>query len=269
MAPAVPRRQIDGMDVRPGLPCLLLAVLASSAHAQDAPDGGWHFLVEPYAMFPNMQGEAGVGNLPPAHVDEDPQDIFDNLQIGAMLFAEVRNDQWAFSSDVLFMDLESDFAQDGPFLDDGKAEVSQLGWELAAMRRFTPWFEAGLGLTYNKIDADVGVDVLLIPPGTTTRVTFGMTEDWIDPTLVARATLPFGDKWFFQARANLGGFGIGSGSELFWQIQADVGYRSSEKWQFVFGYRVIDLDYDQGSGNDRFIYDMQTFGPVLKVGYSF
>ncbi len=96
-----------------------------------------------------------------------------------------------------------------------------------------------------------------------------LTEDWIDPTFVARATLPLGEKWFFQARANIGGFGIGSGSDLFWQIQADVGYRSSEKWQFAFGYRVIDTDYDQGSGSDRFIYDMQNFGPVLKVGYSF
>lgn len=239
-----------------------LTLLASPAGAQDA---GWRYLVEPYMMLPNMKGDTGIGNLPPAHVDEDPSDIFDNLQIGAMLFVEARNDQWAFSSDVLFMDLESDISE-GTLIAGGKAEVSQLGWELAAMRRVAPWFELGLGLTYNQIDADVRID-FHVPAGAT--VSSGLTEDWIDPTVVARATLPFGEKWFFQARANIGGFGIGSGSDLFWQLQADVGYRSSEKWQFVFGYRVIDTDYDQGSGSDRFIYDMQNFGPVLKVGYTF
>jgi hypothetical protein len=265
MAPAVPRRQIDGMNVRPGFPCLLLAVLASSAHAQDAPDGGWHFLVEPYAMFPNMKGEAGIGNLPPAHVDEDPQDIFDNLQMGAMLFFEARNDRWALSSDLLYMDLEADIAA-GALVAGGEVSVSQLGWELAALRRLAPWFELGLGLTYNQIEADVNLEFNgpIVPP-----VSAGLTEEWIDPTLVARATWPFGEKWFFQARANLGGFGIGNASELNWQLQADVGYRPSAKWRFTFGYRVIDIDYDQGSGADRFVYDVQTFGPVLRLGYSF
>ena len=85
-------------------------------------------------MFPNMKGETGIGELPPVHVDEDPQDIFDNLQMGAMLFLEARNDQWAFSSDVLFMDLEADIAPRA-LVGGGKAGVSQLGWEIAAMRR--------------------------------------------------------------------------------------------------------------------------------------
>src|SRR5690348_10064025 len=92
------------MQVRIVFPWLLLAA-AAGARAQGAPDDGWHFLVEPYAMFPNMEGETGIGNLPPVHVDEDPQDIFDHLQMGAMLFFEARNDRWAFSTDLLYMDL--------------------------------------------------------------------------------------------------------------------------------------------------------------------
>jgi hypothetical protein len=251
------------MKFRTAIPWLLLAAMAST-RAQEAPDGGWHFLVEPYAMFPNMKGETGVGNLPPVRVDEDPQDIFDNLHMGAMLFLEARNERWALSSDVLFMDLEADI-EAGTLIEGGEVGVSQLGWEIAAMRRLAPWFELGVGVTYNQIDADVDIDVLAII-GPNYTLSGGLTEEWIDPTIVARATLPFGDRWFFQARANLGGFGVGS--DLMWQLQADVGYRS-QKWQFVFGYRVIDVDYDQGSGTGRFIYDVQTFGPVLKVGYRF
>jgi len=236
---------------------LLCAATATPAQAQDS---GWHYLVAPYLMLPNMKGDTGIGQLPLASVDEDPGDIFSNLQIGAMLYAEAHNDSWAFSSDVLYMDLEAEFG-DGTLVNDGEAGVSQLGWELAALRRFSPWFELGLAVTYNRIEADLDFDFV------NTGLSFGMTEEWIDPSIVARATFPINDKWFFQTRANIGGFGVGS--DLFWQLQADVGYRSSDRWSWVFGYRVIDIDYDHGSGADRFVYDMQTFGPVLKVGYSF
>ena len=240
---------------------LLAALFSGSAHAQDS---GWHYLVEPYVMFPNMKGETGVGGLPPATVDEDPSDIFDHLLMGAMLYFEARNDRWAFSSDVLYMDLESDVTPGG-IITDGKAGVTQLGWELAAMRRMTPWLELGVSAVYNKIDADVDITTSTIL-GTTTR-SASLTQDWIDPTVIARATFPFSARWEGQLRANLGGFGVGS--DLFWQIQADVVYRRSDKWQFAFGYRVIDFDYDHGSGAGRFVYNMQNFGPVLKLGYSF
>ncbi|HEX6398503.1 MAG TPA: hypothetical protein VFZ95_13845 [Steroidobacteraceae bacterium] len=255
------------MKIQAVLTALLLGTANGTACAQDMSEGGWHFLVEPYAMFPNMKGETGIGNLPPVHVDQDPQDIFSHLQMGAMLFLEARNQDWALSSDLLYMDLEADIEQE-TLIAGGRVGVSQLGWELAALRRIAPAFELGLGLTYNKIDADLDVDVLaLIGPDYT--LSGKLTEEWIDPTIVARATFPFGDKWFFQARANLGGFGIGSASDLNWQLQADVGYRPSEKWRFSFGYRLIDIDYDQGSNGDRFVYDVRTFGPVLRLGYSF
>jgi len=238
----------------------------SPSHAQDA-GGGWHYLVQPYAMFPNMNGETGIGDLPTIPVDEDPQDIFDNLQMGAMLYLEARNDSWTFSSDVLYMDLGSDIGGgDPPTLLEGNVDVSQIGWELAAMRRVTPWWELGIGLTYNQVDVDLDLTLNLPIVGPTDR-SGGLEENWIDPTIVSRVAFPINDKWSFQARGNIGGFGVGS--DLMWQIMADVVYRQSDKWSFAFGYRVIDIDYDKGSGLDRFVYDMQTFGPQLKLGYRF
>ena len=240
------------------------AVSAVPAQAQNAPDGSWHYLVQPYVMFPNMKGETGIADLPLISVDEDPQDIFENLQMGAMFYAEAQNDTWTFSTDLLYMNLGPEIA-DTALVSDVDVEVSQVGWEIAAMRRLTPQFELGIGLTYNQIDVDV--DLHINGPLGGTDVSAGLEEDWIDPTIVGRATWPINDKWFFQARGNIGGFGVGS--ELMWQIMADVGYRPSEKWFFTFGYRIIDIDYDQGSGLDRFVYDMQTFGPQLKAGFNF
>src|SRR5262245_34592288 len=247
MAPTEPRGQIAAlqspgrrrMKLRMAIASLLLSGMIDSAHAQDS---GWHYLIEPYVMFPNMKGETAIGNVPPVGVDEDPQDIFENLQIGAMLYFEAHNDQWAFSSDVLYMDLEADIDTSN-IVSGGKAGVSQLGWELAAMRRVAPWFEVGVSAVYNKIDADVRIDFNSVGPITPPSLRGILSKDLIDPTIVARATFPINDKWSFQVRANLGGFGIGS--DLMWELQANVGYRPSEKWQLSFGYRVIDIDYDK------------------------
>ncbi|HKE93949.1 MAG TPA: hypothetical protein VKB34_06565 [Povalibacter sp.] len=250
------------MNYRHALAWIVIACAAASgpARAQDAA-AGWHFLAEPYVMFPNMNGDVGLGNLPPAHIDEGPDDIFSNLQMGAMLYLEAHNERWAFSSDVLYMDLGADIPS-GTLITGGDAGAKQLGWEVAALARLTPWFELGVAATYNRIDSDLRIDTV-----TNSTLRASLTEDWIDPSVVARATLPFGEKWFFQGRANLGGFG--AGSDLFWQIQADVGYRHSQRLFFTFGYRYISIDYDHGSGANRFIYDVDSFGPTLKFGFNF
>jgi hypothetical protein len=241
-----------------------IATASLTAHAQGALDSGWHFLIEPYAMFPNMQGETGVGDLPPAPVDQDPQDIFEKLQAGAMLYAEAHNDRWAISSDLLYMKLEGDVTPNR-LVSAGGAEVSQLGWELALLRRLSPSIELGVAATYNEIDADLHLTVNTL--GGPVARNAGLTEDWIDPTLVARATIPLSDNWFLQGRGNIGGFDVGS--ELTWQAQVDVGYRVSDLLLLTLGYRVIDIDYDNGSGRDRFVYDMRIFGPVLRLGFNF
>lgn len=260
--------QIGGMKTSAAVLLAIPAVLlcSNSALAQNAPDGQWHYLVQPYALFPNMRGDTGIGEQLLISVDEDPSDIFEHLQMGAMLYVEARNDHWTFSSDVLYMDLGADFGNSDGLIDtEGDVDLSQIGWELAAMRRLTPNFELGLGLTYNQIDVDLG-GTITTPMGSTS-FSAGLEEDWIDPTIVSRVTVPINDKWFFQARGNIGGFGVGS--DLMWQLMADFGYRPSEKWFLAFGYRIIDIDFEDGSGPDRFVYDMQTFGPQMKVGFTF
>ena len=67
-------------------------------------------------MFPNMKGETGIRNLPPVHIDESPSDIFENLQMGAMFYAEAQNDRWTFSTDTLYMNLGSDMSRNEPGL---------------------------------------------------------------------------------------------------------------------------------------------------------
>ena len=66
---------------------IVISILPINVQSQNTESGQWHFLAEPYVMFPYMNGTSGVGNLPKADVDADPGDIFSKLQIGAMLYS--------------------------------------------------------------------------------------------------------------------------------------------------------------------------------------
>ena len=249
------------------IPIVVLAALsfAPTARAQDATDGQREYLVVPYLMLANMNGTTGIGTLPEASVDESASDIFSNLQAGAMLYAEARKGRWAFSSDFVYMRLGDDVPA-GAVISSGDVVAKQLGWEVDVLRRISPpWLEVGGGLLLNSIESAVSL-VVNTPSGPQSRGD-KLTETWVDPTLVGRATFPFAEKWYAQGRVNLGGFGIGS--NFSWQAQADAGYHFSPLMLASVGYRVIGIDYDHGSGEDRFVYDVTTFGPTIRFGFEF
>ena len=83
-------------------------LFSQDSTSQSANSKKWHFLVEPYVMFPNMNGTAGVGNLPDVSVDANPGDIFSKLQMGAMLNLEASNSTWAIATDFIYMNLNQD-----------------------------------------------------------------------------------------------------------------------------------------------------------------
>lgn len=243
---------------------IICVAKATNSGAQDSTTTNkWHFLLEPYIMFPNMNGTVGVGDLPNAHPDENAADIFKNLQFGAMLYAEAKKGFWTFSSDLTYMHLKSE-ANINDALGSGTVEIKQLAWELAGMRQLAPWFELGLAFQLNSIKSDV--DLIINSAGGPLERFSHADETWVDPSVLVRVKTDLSRKWFFQFRGNIGGGGIGS--NLYWQLQSYFGYRVSKLFQLSAGYRVIYVDYENGSGRDRFKYDMTTFGPVLRFGFN-
>lgn len=94
-----------------------------------------------------------------------------------------------------------------------------------------------------------------------------MTETWFDPMLIARIKSKSGEKFIYQFRGEIGGFDIGS--DFAWQMQAYAGYQFSKLFQITGGYRIISLDYENGSGQNRFMYNIDTSGPVVRFGFNF
>jgi hypothetical protein len=228
-------------------------------------ENSWNFLLEPYFMFPNMKGTSGVGILPEVEVDANPGDIFDKLSFGAMLYFEAGNDHWAFSSDIVYMNLKQDL-KTGVVIQSGEAEAKQFIWELAAMHKLFSRLEGGIGIRLNSMDMGIHLVRNTIGGGTEAGSN-SASEMWVDPFIVARIKSDPARKFIYQLRGDIGGFGIGS--DLAWQIQAYAGYRFSKLFQMTVGYRYIGMDYDKGSDENRFLYDIDTFGPVVRVGFNF
>ncbi len=241
-------------------------LFAQDSLQQSAPNSRWHFRVEPYMMFPNMSGNTGVGLLPLVSVDAGSSDILSKLHMGGMLNLEAANDKWAVNSDLLFMNLEQD-AKPSTLVNSGKVNMKQLGWELAGFRRVSKYLEFGIGGLLNSLEADMNISRNLAGGGTQTQ-SGKKSKTWVDPMIITRLSTPPAIKKFMgQFRGEIGGFGIGS--DFTWQLQVMAGYRFSKLFDITAGYRAISIDYVSGEGASSFIYDMTTYGPMVRFGFNF
>ena len=253
---------------------LFLSVSYSSLYAQEENSSKqWSFLVEPYVMFPYMDGttginvenSAGIGDNLILPVDANPGDIFSKLQMGAMLFLEAKTDMWAITSDLVYMNLNQQ-ATPGERINSGDITAKQFIWEVAGLYRILSYCEIGLGGRLNYLDISANATVNKIPTGTEV-VTGEQNQTWFDPLIITRLTTDIQDKWLFQFRADVGGFGIGS--DLTWQLQGYVGYRFSKLFQLSAGYRLLSTDYNHGESPKQFVFNVNEYGPAVKFGFNF
>jgi hypothetical protein len=225
----------------------------------------WGFLVEPYIMFPVISGQIGIGNLPPVELDVNTGDILANLHMAAMLYLEARNNEWAITSDIVYMNLQQDITPD-KIISSGTATIKQTIWEAAGLYRILPFLEVGLGARLNVISTELNAERNVFPRGTE-EITGEHSKTFIDPLLITRLTTDIEGKWLFQFRGDLGGFSIGS--DFTWQLQGYAGYRFSKLFQLSAGYRILGIDYDDGENKERFIFDVNEYGPVIRLGFNF
>ena len=234
--------------------------------AQSSPkEKNWHFLADVYLMFPNMAGEIGIGNLLTVPVDANPGDIFSKLKFAGMLYLEAQSNKWAITSDIVYMNLNQEVTQ-STLLHSGTASAEQFVWESAGFYKITSFLDAGVGGRLNNLQAGIDARRNVFPAGTE-EVTGSSSKTWFDPIIIARIKTDIRDKWLFQFRGDVGGFGVSS--DFTWQLQAYAGYRFSKVFQLTAGYRILSIDYDKGLDEERFIYNVDTFGPVIRLGCNF
>ena len=243
---------------------LVLAAVASitlfsSAASAQSSSNGWHFAIAPYVWTSGMDGTLTIGDQQ-ADIDVPFSDIWDNLDFALMGHFDMRNDRWVVLSDLIFVDLE-----DKQDLNRGtlKAGVDMTIFEAAGGYRVSPAVAFIAGARWIDTDASLRYSGQLVEPDADAG------ESWIDPLVGVNVFTPLSknEKWWFGAYGDIGGFGVGS--QLTWELYANVGYRASHLVSIALGYRALDIDYEGGKGDRSADLDLLVSGPQLGVAFTF
>ncbi|UCD53187.1 MAG: hypothetical protein JSW27_11195 [Phycisphaerales bacterium] len=232
----------------------VLPITVTPAGAQDEPAKKWTFDVSLYGLAAGMSGDMTVRGVD-ADLDVGFDDIWDNLEFGAMGKVRIGYNRWAFNTEVIYMALAA--SKSGV-----DAELDQWIVEPALSYKVCREFEPLVGVRYNNISGEIkGPGVLPTP-----RIPTG-TQDWWDPIVGADFHLPLAAKWSLNLRGDIGGFG--AGSDLTWQAFPYVSWQFAKRGSLQAGYRWLYTDYETGSGADEFRYDVLSQGLQLGLTLNF
>ena len=163
---------------------LVLIGFPASARAQS---DGWEVVLAPYVLFGSLTGDAAVGPSGPTPVDLGFGDLVENLELGAMVRAELWKGQWGVLADLLFLRLGSDITLPTTSVLD--IELNEVVVEGLVGRRFDgPGRRSDVfaGIRYWDLDLDLDL-VLTGGPG----AGFDLGDSWVDPVIGGRVAQDF------------------------------------------------------------------------------
>jgi hypothetical protein len=197
--------------VKPAWRCLaaalgVIGLWTSPAAVADSPvSDQLEVTAAPYMWFLELDGNATAKGQK-ADVDVGFDDIWDNLNFGAMFAGEVRKGRIGVYGNVIYADLEATNSAPAAEI---KAEITTLWAGLGAYYRLGPWSldatgsegpqllldpYAGARYTY----LDVELDVKNGGP------TFSGDQDWVDPIVGFRSIWQLTPRWSFTTTSDIG-----------------------------------------------------------------
>jgi len=239
---------------------VLLTMVASPALAQSPSSSGtnsdeWKFTLAPYLLIPWMDGTAAVRGRD-HEVDVSPSQILGNLQFGAMGYFEARKAKWGTGIDAVYMALGTDID-----LPSANVDFNQGAYTFMGLRQLNNKVDLVFGVRWNVLQGKLDFKE---PP---LQGVFEATKQWVNPIVGLQLKQRLGGPWNFTFEGDIGGFG--AGSDFAWQLWPAVGIDVSKRATLKFGYRVLSEDYDTGSGNQYFKYDVVTQAMVFGMALHF
>ncbi|MGY4827277.1 hypothetical protein ACVNIS_01715 [Sphaerotilaceae bacterium SBD11-9] len=263
--------------------CSALGLLASPAQAAPpADDGQWHVSLTPYLWLPNVNSTLKYP-LPPggggsAEAETGPSSYLENLQSLLMLSGEVRRNEWAVVSDLVYLnfgDEDSHVSSVGglpvPRERNLGTRTDLKGWtwmvagSYTAVRTETATLDvlAGVRLLHLQGSLDWTLDASIPGSGFTFARTGSVerSETLADAIVGVRGRVWFGDgQWFVPYHLD-----VGAGeSKLTYQAVVGVGY--------AFGWGDVQLAYRELSweqSDDKFVQKLRFSGPAVGLTWRF
>jgi hypothetical protein len=260
--------------------CSALFCLAgwSSAWASDSTSDEWTFRVTPYLWAVGMDGDVGLGRATTSVSDSFIDIMQDSDSVMAFMgdFSASKG-RWSFFVTPTWAKLGSDDESIGPIKADVTETITIIGfgtkyrvaeWSLADVPGGSPeWanqmvsFDVLAGARYTHLKIELDFDRI----GSQDK-----SKDWVDPFIGGVTQIGLTDKLFLKARADVGGFGVGS--DVTWNAFGLLGYHVEPfglNGTLFGGYRGLYQDYTDGSGRNKFEWNMTLHGPVLGLAVTF
>jgi len=221
----------------------------------------WEFIIAPYLLAPNIDGNASIGRVEGADVDVGTDDIINNLDLGGMIQLEAHHASgYGVILGYSFMDLSGGANTPGGQVNLG-ADIFQGIFEGYGSYRVSTtrgpldfyggirWWDMNVELKVN------GQKIVENDP------------DWVDPVVGLRWMPQISENWHVILKGDIGGFGVGS--DFTWNLQGGFAWDATDYLTLVFQYRALSVDYSTGSVGtpNRFVYDTITHGPLFGLAF--
>jgi len=272
----------------------MLLATATVANAEDtvAPANQWTLSVTPYGWTPFLNGYQTVKGRT-VSIDVDPIEVLEHLERAPwMSYTEARKGPLALYNDLFYANLGIDASAARTF---GSATLSaslgvdfeQAIIELDGAYEIAKWRSGGGSRTavdilggarywYQNMAIHLNLGAVGIEPGGLIvhpgrAIARSGSVDWVDPVIGGRIRHQLAPGQELVLRADIGGFG--AGSEFSWNALAAYSWQiavcEGVTYSGVLGYRALDVDYEQGSGLNKYEYDVLMHGPLvgLTVGF--
>lgn len=236
----------------------------------DSADDDPRYKLYLYGWTPSISGDVVIGGLS-APIDASIGSVVSELQGVLSGRFEARSGQWLVFIDAMFADLgwEQPLPLGGSLDVDFDQLVVALGmgyrigqWPLGDNEDLSFLAEVFGALQYTYLKLNISKTGVL--PFESKR-----SADWVDPVIGGRLNLNFSENWSIVTIGYVGGFGIGTSSQLVWSVLAGVRWSINDWFVLHLGYRILDYDYVRDTGAEHFEYDLTLSGPYLSLSFSF
>lgn len=219
----------------------------------------WKYDIGIYAWLAGLNGSIGVANHEQAF-SASASDLLKNLNFSAGGHFEARDPKLTFIFDVFYAGLGIDAAPvtvgDTTFTPDATVESDEWILEGSFGYRVIPELEVLLAVRYFILEDAIKQD----------DNTLGSAiKSWAAFYIGARYSREFAKNWFLAIRGDIG-YG---GDNFAWFASGTVGYRFSKLFSLGVAYRILNMNYDDGTGLDYFSIDAKNYGFGLVGVFSF
>ena len=277
---------------------VLFFMVCTSAYAEEATSNSdeWRFELTLYGFLASMDVVSTLNGIDTA-VDLSFGDILDEFDVMAAAGRiEVWKGKWVFIIDGFYISLGTDASlKPVKGLDltiDVDVDIRLFNLDLAlgyrvwepALRKGheTPslFFDVMVGGRYMYLKQEVDLEATLLIRNPllqqllgakrfTRGVTLGGSHDWVEPLFGARVGIRLFEWLALGIRGDIGGFGIGSASDLTWNLYAGFDVKPWKHVSFKIGYRYWHIDYEHGGGSREFGLTGEMHGPWVGLTIHF